>query len=555
MYVDIRPILTPVRSKIRLFVDGLNSVKRQKIGLGGENINNNMLGPFDGNKNSTIRDVSKEVVAFYETIYNCTSSVLNADYRIFLDKVERSANPIASNKGDDESSDNELKNKNETSGIDNATLEKEYDYQPSLTPMAFNESNNEENMDYVSNDDKKNDEQMDIDAGNNTREDIPENDNDRLLRFDAETYSIKVPERSAMPSISPILSKMDDVTIQPTPSATNYTLIDEVQTAAEATAIAMSQTAQQNLLSGSGSLMTSALLPCISAASHNSKNPSFYLFVDGTTYYRLDLTYPYWDAVTLHPNMPIARPTRVGNGDFIDWMFVLMIAGGFFYGIYKILLKSRLIEKENFYVCWTRIFGSSNNWDMDLSLHPLSLGSGEVMTVGGGKPHNFALDAIPISMGGKMNNKINHAPVIGKKDGVMIVGEKRVESYMDEEDLTNDQGLELGNMKGKDGSLMNDVSDISAINGKFTALSQDDENFDERQMEDSIEDIDSGALRSSRSYSKHTSNSIRNSRSPDKRNMIDSHSVRVQRDPDLVDLPNLVSTSKVATPVCSSGFE
>lgn len=395
---------------------------------------------------------------------------------------------------------------------------------------------------------------------NSTHYDVDENDEKksnstnltRHLVLDIKSTSNK----SLPPTNSPSFVNDIDFTSIPSFFDTNQSsTYVETSSAAKATAIAVSQTAQQNLLSGMGSLMTSALLPCITSSLQDENSNTFgYLFIDGTTYFKLNLSYPYWDVITLHPDMPSVAYAPEGKGDFIDWMFVLMIVGGFLFGILKILQKAGLIDAD-FQVYWSRIrnivFCSKDDRE---DIYPFSRdGYGynpsnrneKAMVVGGGVPHNFAQDVIPLSMGGRRSTAeaspniermkvVNGVTIIGKtlkgkmKGDYYSPGDDEV--YKDEED----QGLELQN-------VMN---------------SRVDKNIDRVPSHKS--DFISGHSNNSSPNGSLSTPHIRKS-SPNKRSKspitepaIDYPSTRMNRDPDLVDLPNLISRTKVAQPVSSS---
>jgi len=489
MFVDIRPILTPSRSKIRFHVDGLHSIKRLKMARGVD---------LDENHDDSTNggDVAREVVEFYEKMYTCSSKILNNDYELFLPKEdeaeeensledESNVSLVTEEEYDATTESNVEESNDKNDMVQNITVEDET-IDNNVTDPAQNGSTDSLKMDDL--DEGPVIESLDLNQTDDVSiEDENVNGSGRNLYLDTKDVIVK----PSTPSTSPLNL---DITGSPTFLSTAS---QESSTAAQATAIAMSQNAKQNLISGIGPLMTSAILPCITSSTIDKKETLGYLFVDSSTYYRLNLTFPYLEVRTLHPNMPAPHPLQQGKGSVVDWMFVLMIVGGFLYGIYKILHHVRLIDDfKNLGVCFKRClnlkespyaYANENEGEgfvMDPTSSRNSRSNEKTMFAGGGNPHNFGQDAIPPSMGGKMTG-----------------GPSAKRTYED--------------MKVINGVTVLGVSGNGSRNSK---KKHDDEEEEE--------DMELGALEN-------------------------SMDVRIQRDPDLVDLPNLVSRSKVALPLSS----
>jgi hypothetical protein len=95
------------------------------------------------------------------------------------------------------------------------------------------------------------------------------------------------------------------------------------------------------LLSGDGKLMMSTLTTCFESTSIGN---IVYLYVDGVTYYRLNLTKPYWNTSILNEPLPAPFLYAQGQSDALDWSLAILILGGFFLGVYFILIQSGIVK-------------------------------------------------------------------------------------------------------------------------------------------------------------------------------------------------------------------
>mmetsp|Transcript_16391 Transcript_16391/g.20440 ORF Transcript_16391/g.20440 Transcript_16391/m.20440 type:complete len:661 (-) Transcript_16391:117-2099(-) len=130
------------------------------------------------------------------------------------------------------------------------------------------------------------------------------------------------------------------------------------------------------LLSGDANLVLKTLIPCV------KDEPTAYLFVDGSMYFKLNITPPFWEAVAFKQDMPAPLTLPAGQGDFFDWTLAVVIITGFIFGVLVMLSRIGVIEEKKVE------FWKKKN-------------PGEVETYGQGTPHPFGEDAIPLSMGGR----------------------------------------------------------------------------------------------------------------------------------------------------------
>lgn len=95
------------------------------------------------------------------------------------------------------------------------------------------------------------------------------------------------------------------------------------------------------LLSGDGKLMMSTLTTCFESTSTGNV---VYLYVDGVSYYRLNLTKPYWNTSILNEPLPAPSLYLQGHSDALDWSLAILILGGFFLGVYFILIQAGIVK-------------------------------------------------------------------------------------------------------------------------------------------------------------------------------------------------------------------
>jgi len=143
--------------------------------------------------------------------------------------------------------------------------------------------------------------------------------------------------------------------------------------AAQATSDAAAEAAIESLLSGDGDMMTNVIQTCFSdpkygiqefADEENDLPPSTnaYLYVDGSHYYRLNLTAPFFKVQPSINSLPKTNMVPLGKSDVVDIGLAFAIIGGFCFGVIVILHHIRVL-----------------NWDERLQFkwffHPTASGS------------------------------------------------------------------------------------------------------------------------------------------------------------------------------------
>ena len=143
--------------------------------------------------------------------------------------------------------------------------------------------------------------------------------------------------------------------------------------AAKATSDAAAEAAIEGLLSGDGDMMTNVIQTCFSdpkygiqeyADEENDLPPSTnaYLYVDGSHYYRLNLTAPFFKVQPSINSLPKTNMVPLGKSDVVDIGLAFAIIGGFCFGVIVMLHHIRVL-----------------NWDERLQFkwffHPTASGS------------------------------------------------------------------------------------------------------------------------------------------------------------------------------------
>ena len=199
--------------------------------------------------------------------------------------------------------------------------------------------------------------------------------------------------------------------------------------AADATVAARAKSSAEGLLSGDGSLMTSILSSCFSdpkygirkmhandgaidliGSEQSTQIPSTYAYVylDGDVFIRLNLTAPYWGTSSVLQTVPPPHAKVDGRGDVVDWAIFLLLMVATVFGFVVIVHQLGVVIDKR--LQFRHVF------------HPLADDDSEEMErleKGGGLPHSIGIDAIPVSLGGRLSHfdgDKGHGPPTSYKD-------------------------------------------------------------------------------------------------------------------------------------------
>ena len=275
--------------------------------------------------------------------------------------------------------------------------------------------------------------------------------------------------------------------------------------AADATSNAAAQAAMDNILSGDGAMMANMINICFSnpkygiASIHDDSSTiasEAYLYRDGTRYYRLNMTKPYLEIARINRPLPkaVSQSQNGSGGDFVDWVLAILVIGMLPIAVLIILQQMGNVYVESLSKC-QRWFFNPRKYDYEGES-----GSDEREE----RTHHFGEDGIPLSMGGRLSN----TPVQLRRM------------------------LSSGSDHGSDILSSSQLSEIPNSQDGVAGLGDVE-----------LCRVPSRRHSSSGSVASGESNDLELEEIPE----------RILRDPDLVEFPDLKSSSKVAMPVKSNG--
>jgi len=334
MNVDIQPVLVPQRMKLRLYVDDVQKATGIEAGM--------------------------EAAEFLEGLYGCTNQIQRGTFGVEGEKRERKEIEEREREETEERQRKETEFKEDEDEENEGRQEKELVGNKALFILNSTQPNEDSN------------------SNNNTTGGFLDTN---LITDDAYHDENSENDTSSSPTTPSPSTPLPSThpTIYTPPPSTHPT----IYTSSFPTPIPIDNIATSALLSGDGSQMISTLTPCLTNRTHA------YLFVDGSMYFKLNMTPPYWEALIISQELPRPVPSSSGNGGFIDWMLALGIISGLLFGIAVLLNRIGVVKNEKVEFWKKKGF-------------PL-----KDLQVGRGMPHPFGEDAIPFSMGGKRHDS-NH---------------------------------------------------------------------------------------------------------------------------------------------------
>jgi len=201
--------------------------------------------------------------------------------------------------------------------------------------------------------------------------------------------------------------------------------------AKDASVAARSQSSSEALLSGDGELMTSVLSNCFSDPKYGIRTQEeiqldgndlteggneeeshvvekrdltyAYIYLDGNVFIRLNLTAPYWGTVSALETVPPLKQGPEGKGDAVDWTILMLILMGTLFGFLVMVHQVGIVIDKR--LRFRHIFHPTMNdydWadDDEFDLE----GENKSLQQGGGFLHSelrLTVESIPTSMGGE----------------------------------------------------------------------------------------------------------------------------------------------------------
>jgi hypothetical protein len=128
-----------------------------------------------------------------------------------------------------------------------------------------------------------------------------------------------------------------------------------------------------------------------------------YIYLDGDTFFRLNLTAPYWGTAASLQTVPQPNLKPEGWGDAVDWGIFMFILVGTLFGFLVMCHQGGcVIIDKRLQFRW--FFRPTEHDNVDSSDEFYSSESEKnALKRGGGFAHNIGIDAIPTSMGGKLS--------------------------------------------------------------------------------------------------------------------------------------------------------
>jgi hypothetical protein len=288
---------------------------------------------------------------------------------------------------------------------------------------------------------------------------------------------------------------------------------DAAQTAADATSNAATQAAMDGLLSGDGTMMSSIVTSCFtnpaygiaSLDENGTVNTEAYIYLDGSRYYKLILTNPYFEVVKVNRPLPKAVTfSEYGSGgDFVDWLLFFVLLGTLVFAVLVIFQQMGNMYIESLYKC-QRWFFNPRKYDYE----------GDTIVENG--LFEFGADGIPLSMGGR---RTHHSPIPGYGRPTRSIPE--------------DENVRLP---------LPTLSHNGSTPRPVLQKPRESDGFGEVELSKMPKRLVRTKSDASRGTLSDDETSIEDTGVPE----------RLIRDPDLVEFPDLKSRSKVAVPVGSS---
>lgn len=525
--VELKPMLPPKSRQAQLVVSDI-----ARVASGSVVVVEQEEGGFHNNNNITT--VSQQAIQMYTKLQNCIAAIATANYSAFEETFhdkDNDNNAVVNNTTTTtttivpsvESSTTTTTTTGIVTTTTNTTVDDDDNDQVKNTTNTTSNDDDDQVNDAGDNDTSNNEQDTTEPPSRRMLRWLREkqqqqDDDDGLLLVEKEdandtifsTIAPPPPPPSSSSLLSPTMNQAEQQAneeAQPhdaTDSAAQQKAADAITSQTQLELLA----AQTNLLSGNGESMVTSVLTCftnpryqLSSSNNKSSSVLFYLYVDGATYYRLNLTTPYLNVATVDRPIPLPPPmmgSGSGGGDVVDWTLLLILSAVLAMGVVLVFQRIGFKFFSSLYKLQKWFFSPTNSgYDSEEEE--------EAMQMGQGFEHAFGEDVIPFSMGGRRP----HAAATLNLRRKRRPGSKHGDDDHDDfyEDARN------GREEHHHGDLEMVVDPLmmgSPMRGRSDSLSSGG-----RKSGPVIMDL------------------------PD----------RLARDPDLVDLPNLSSRSKVAVPV------
>lgn len=375
MYVAIDPILAPKRYTLQLTVE---DVKRDVSRLDG----NLLMTSYDVKDENGVVHERKQNVAnyaadFYYKLYSCMDAIKTGDYSMYHKTVSPSASPTtlgptfspsmaptvrvttgkkekSNNSTDDELDDDQGKTLLVDESLAESLEDDDYYMSQPETDGAEDVIRNLRNANTVK---KAAD---DVDTGSTVNEDeeleiVASKDEDKnVIPFVGDAKIAAEEAEKAAEYAKEAAESTEDV------KATEAAELAAVaaKKAVQATSEAANEAAMESILSGDGDLMMNVIQTCFSDPKYGIQNVpenegnetlsvNAYLYVDGSHYYRLNLTSPFVSVESVIQPLPKVNFVPDGKSDVVDVGLAFAIFGAFVFGVIVMLHHIRVLRWDD----------------------------------------------------------------------------------------------------------------------------------------------------------------------------------------------------------------
>jgi hypothetical protein len=361
MYVAVDPILAPKRYAIELTVENVErDVKRLDSGVV---VTSSTVENESGASHERSQNVANRAADFYFNFYLCVEAIKTGDYSKFIETVAPIAAPSAAPSSSptirvtdaptvkvteknvedepvDEETDTKETNDNKNEGEE---IKEESNIVEEINTQPDTDGENEDGGLELRNLRALSDVSSQIDSIENDLNDPLDtsDDVDNVLPFvDDAKEQAKNAENAAEEAV---VSAHDEEAKEKAEIA-----LEAAKKASQATSEAAAAILSDNLLSGDGDLMANALQNCFTdpvygiAGADSLTNA--YLYVDGSHYYRLNLTAPYLRVQSSVNTLPKPVVSPDGKSDVVDYGLAFLIIGCFCFGLVVMLHHIRVLD-------------------------------------------------------------------------------------------------------------------------------------------------------------------------------------------------------------------
>lgn len=378
MYVAIDPILVPKRYTLQLSVD---NVERDVLRLD----SNVVVASYDVQDENGVAHERKQNVAnvaadFYYKLYSCMDAIKTGDYSMYHKTLSPSASPSTyaptvfpsltpTEFLTENNTTPDLDDDNTTSGIIDSFEDEndgfaglnndDYYLSPPETdgPRYDNRHLRSASSSSLATQEEENTQQNSSETvkkkhHGHDKAAAASNDNDKnVMPFVGDAKLAAEEAEKAAEFAKEAAESTEDV------KATEAAELAAAaaKKAAKATSEAANEAAMESILSGDGDLMMNVIQTCFSdpkygiwdSAEENENSTvsvNAFLYVDGSHYYRLNLTAPYVSIETYVQPLPKVSYVPDGKSDAVDVGLAVAILGAFFFGVIVMLHHIRVLS-------------------------------------------------------------------------------------------------------------------------------------------------------------------------------------------------------------------